>query len=228
MYVIPCYHSLADCMRGMEFDAWVGMLKHVFDLLLVYLSSVQVSQRGHYYNVANCLATHCSPLFIQQASFHQGSLKVIASVCEAAGGRKSATKVQEDSMTEPASTDAITPRSSVGFEPDIHQHHHRAGSLSDGDSMANMAEDLSMVMQSFEVQEAEDRLEQLLMEDELSDARIGIGAPPLPPHPQFMATAASSTAGEKLCLIPSPPSKWSGNETDPVQQSCSQFSICHL
>ena len=46
MYVIPCYHSLADCMRGMEFDAWVGMLKHVFDLLLVYLSSVQVSQRS--------------------------------------------------------------------------------------------------------------------------------------------------------------------------------------
>ena len=210
-------------MRGMEFDAWVGMLKHVFDLLLVHLSSVQVSQRGHYCNVTNYLATYCSPLF------HQGSLKVIASVCEAAGGRKSTTKVQEDSTTEPASTDAITPQSSIVFEPDVHQHHHhQAGSLSDGDRMANMDEDLSMVMQSFEVQEAEDRLEQLLMEDELSDARIGIGAPPLPPQPQFIATVASSTAGEKLRLIPSPLSKWSGNETGPDQYSCSQSSICHL
>ena len=142
---------------------------------------------------------------------------MIASVCEAAGGRKSAVKVQEDSTTEPFSTDANTPQSSIGFEPDVHQHHRRTESLSDGDKMANMVataeEDLSMVMQSFEVQEAEDRLEQLLMEDELSDARIGIGAPPLPPQPQFIATVASSTAGERLRLILSPPSKWSGNET---------------
>lgn len=142
---------------------------------------------------------------------------MIASVCEAAGGRKSAVKVQEDSTTEPFSTDANTPQSSIGFEPDVHQHHRRTESLSDGDKMANMVataeEDLSMVMQSFEVQEAEDRLEQLLMEDELSDARIGIGAPPLPPQPQFIATVASSTAGERLHLILSPPSKWSGNET---------------
>lgn len=154
---------------------------------------------------------------------------MIASVCEAAGGRKSATKVQEDSTTEPASTDANTPQSSVGFEPDVHQHHRRAESFSDGDKMANMvttAEDLSMVMQSFEVQEAEDLLEQLLMEDKLSDAMIGIGAPPLPPQPQFIATVASSTAGERLCLIPSPPSKWSGNETGPGQ--CPGALFLHL
>ena len=151
---------------------------------------------------------------------------MIASVCEAAGGRKSAAKVQEDSTTEPFSTDANTPQSSIGFEPDVHQHHCRTESLSDGDKMSNMvatAEDLSMVMQSFEVQEAEDRLEQLLMEDELSDARIGIGAPPLPPQPQFIATVASSTAGERLRLILSPPSKWSGNETGPGQCSLALF-----
>lgn len=160
---------------------------------------------------------------------------MIASVCEAAGGRKSAVKVQEDSTTEPFSTDANTPQSSIGFEPDVHQHHRRTESLSDGDKMANMVataeEDLSMVMQSFEVQEAEDRLEQLLMEDELSDARIGIGAPPLPPQPlppqpQFIATVASSTAGERLRLILSPPSKWSGNETGPGQ--CSLALFLHL
>ena len=154
---------------------------------------------------------------------------MIASVCEATGGRKSTTKVQEDSTTEPASTDANTPQSSIGFEPDVHQHHRRAESFSDGDKMANMvatAEDLSMVMQSFEVQEAEDLLEQLLMEDELSDAKIGIGAPPLPPQSQFIATVASSTAGERLCLILSPPSKWSGNETGPGQ--CPGALFLHL
>jgi len=30
-------------MRGMEFAPWMAMLEHVFDLLLVHLSSVKVS-----------------------------------------------------------------------------------------------------------------------------------------------------------------------------------------
>lgn len=34
----------------------MDMLKHVFDLLLVHLSSVQVSHRSQYYNVTSCIA----------------------------------------------------------------------------------------------------------------------------------------------------------------------------
>lgn len=127
----------------------------------------------------------------------QGSLQVIASVCEAAGGRKGAMKVLEDSTkskSEPAIVEAASPKKEFGFEPDLY-HHHQAVGFSDGDRVTTADEDLSKM---FAVREAEEQLEQLLMEDELSDARIGIGAPPLPPQPQFVATLTSSTAGEAM------------------------------
>lgn len=37
---VPC--SLADCMRRMEFDAWLGMMEHLFAALLEHLQTVQV------------------------------------------------------------------------------------------------------------------------------------------------------------------------------------------
>ena len=35
-------YSLADCMRGMEFDAWLAMMDHLFQALLQHLQTVQV------------------------------------------------------------------------------------------------------------------------------------------------------------------------------------------
>ena len=35
-------HSIAERMRVMEFDGWMGMLENLFDSLLLHLSTVQV------------------------------------------------------------------------------------------------------------------------------------------------------------------------------------------
>ena len=34
--------SLADQMRGLEFEAWLTMMEHIFDNVLLYLKAVQV------------------------------------------------------------------------------------------------------------------------------------------------------------------------------------------
>ena len=133
-------------------------------------------------------------------AIEQGSLKVIASVCEAAGGRKGAMVVLEDSTRAdsepPPSTGVSSPKKEFGFDSDFYHHHQTVG-FSDGDRAATADEDLSKM---FAVREAEEQLEQLLMEDELSDAMIGIGAPPLPPQPQFAATLTSSAAGKAVLI----------------------------
>jgi len=69
---------------------------------------------------------------------------VIASVCEAAGGRKGAMKVLEDSTkseSEPAIVEAASPKKEFGFEPDLY-HHHQAVGFSDGDRTTTADEDL--------------------------------------------------------------------------------------
>ena len=35
--------SLADRMRGLEFEAWLAMLGHIFDEVLLHLKAVQVA-----------------------------------------------------------------------------------------------------------------------------------------------------------------------------------------
>ena len=40
--IICIIYSLADCMRGMEFDAWLAMMEHLFNSLLNHLKTVQV------------------------------------------------------------------------------------------------------------------------------------------------------------------------------------------
>ena len=34
--------SLADQMRGLEFEPWLAMMEHIFDKVLLYLKAVQV------------------------------------------------------------------------------------------------------------------------------------------------------------------------------------------
>ena len=99
-------------------------------------------------------------------------MKVIASVCEAAAGKVGQVQQEASSMESVLSPEPLKKRASLdhGFSPPNH-------SLLPSDDSTMRDTDLDTAMESFEasaaVQEAEDRLEQLLLEDELSDARMG-------------------------------------------------------
>ncbi len=92
---------------------------------------------------------------------------MIASVCESAAGKPSSNPRTPNEAI--GTTDGFHQMSSK-FEPNFRTANHSSTEAEQKDHFRN-------AMQSFEastaVQEAEDRLEQLFLEDELSDARLG-------------------------------------------------------
>ena len=119
----------------------------------------------------------------------QSTLGVIARVCEAASGGVAIRNTQEgkpDVIHVTAATpDHLRKRTSLDSDFSLPSQ-NQATTTREGDGVlaANTPHDGSLatnagsVMESFEasaaLQEAEDRLEQLFLEDELSDARIGM------------------------------------------------------
>ena len=116
----------------------------------------------------------------------QSSLGVIASVCEAASGgvAGSAQEGKLGATHTTATPDHLRKRTSLESEFPLPPLNQAATREEDGVPAATKPQDGSLtanassVMESFEasaaLQEAEDRLEQLFLEDELSDARIGM------------------------------------------------------
>jgi hypothetical protein len=154
--------SLADCMRGMEFEAWLAMMEHLFASLLNHLKTVQ-----------SCV-------------------KVIASVCERAAGHDKvggATHQKQQQQSHDQSTTTAMVKDTL-----------RKGSVSmatatpppSSSSLTNfqfkpptspspLTNSGLPSLDSFEVStarhEAEDQLELLMMEEEMSNLRLGATSP---------------------------------------------------
>ena len=157
--------SLADRMRGLEFVPWLAMMEHVFDKVTLYLKAVQVHQSS-FFSLNYLICLNCS--------FLQGSLKVIAGVCEMAAGKAPpiapptvVTELEEDASDNFQVTFTAPLSSTVGDIQPPQMMKSRVGE----EEMESFEADLL-------AQETEDRLTQLMLDDELSDARLGLGVEP--------------------------------------------------
>jgi hypothetical protein len=151
--------SLADCMRSMEFDAWLGMLEHLFSALLDHLKTVQ-----------SCV-------------------KVIASVCERAAGRSSKTgraakqAARQQSVDQSSTTAMVretlrknsTTAAAISTATTNSHPLNPSISLPTGNltgSPSNLPSFDSTFEKSNAQIEAEAELELLMMQEEMSDLRF--------------------------------------------------------
>ena len=134
---------MADRMREMSFEVWFKMLEHVFKSLLSYMRHIQVGG----------LEGICFVIML----IFQKMLSIIVQVCQEVGG-----------VLTPL-TPLKTPTLSK-FGPPL------SNALEDKEEEAIFDEKMEEVEEvetvSFAEQETSDRLDQLLMEEELSDEHI--------------------------------------------------------
>ena len=174
-------------MRAMEFGAWMSMLERLFDALLLQLSIVQARALPYPSQFVVCLRCACNLILSRSP---QASLRVISSVCEAATGKCTPDPHPgraPDSLSSPViaaqTSDPVKHDSLSAVPPAMNEHPQP------------ISDNFHAALESFELSaatlEAEDRLAQLLLEDELSDALMGGASGGLPGHP--------SSAGPTPC-----------------------------
>ena len=159
----------------------------------------------------------------------QSSLGVIASVCEAASGGAIGslqegypdaihTVTTPDHLRKRASLDSDFPLSPLNLVSPEEDGMHVPGATRSRDG--GLTANASSMMESFEasaaLQEAEDRLEQLFLEDELSDARMGMTSGlDLEMGIGLLTAEPSSTANSTVALDTSKVSNDTKNEGAP-------------